>query len=163
MDVILYFVLREFVLIPSKRNVFVSLQLDFSSAKFIGSSHVVLSHFVLRCSELCILICSALPVSLRAVQYYITYYFRRGIFNLFSRFWRIIILALFREFVLYYFVAFLFFFCVIFLFFYLINILITYMFLHFLFKLFHRRFVKNWKYIYIICIYIYTILYNSII
>ena len=61
MDFILYFVLRDFLPVPSEQNVFVAPQRGFSSAKIIVSNLTgsgprrVLRHFAAFCFVLCCL------------------------------------------------------------------------------------------------------------
>ena len=65
MDFILYFILRDFVPVQSKQNVFVAPELGFSSVEFIGTSlelyrrgpDCVVRHFDF-CFVLCCLIYS---------------------------------------------------------------------------------------------------------
>ena len=86
MDFIIYFVLRDFVPVPSERNVFVAPQLGFYSAKIIVSSKEFYRKRAPSFSEtFCFLFCSVLSVLFRVVCYYVTCYFRRAVFNLLSR------------------------------------------------------------------------------
>ena len=79
MDLILYFILRDFVPLPSKQNIFLAPYLDFSLAKIIGDSSEFFWKRIPSCFKtFYFLFCFVWSVSFYVLLYYVINYLEEG-------------------------------------------------------------------------------------